>query len=137
MVLNLRSNKFEGGIPYELCRLSSLQILDLAHNNLSRSVIWNKTNGLRSLNSSRNRFTGRIPENVGDMEQLETNFLFKASRILALLATNFVDLHVQTATQTRQYLKLQMEAMNRGRDFQKSGSLRSQHLDLLLVFGLL
>ncbi|GMP23802.1 hypothetical protein CsSME_00001272 [Camellia sinensis var. sinensis] len=38
VVLNLRSNKFQGSIPYELCRPSSLQILDLAHNNLSKFV---------------------------------------------------------------------------------------------------
>ncbi|KAG5558240.1 hypothetical protein RHGRI_008242 [Rhododendron griersonianum] len=34
IVLDLRSNNFLGNLPYELCLLSSLQILDVAHNNL-------------------------------------------------------------------------------------------------------
>ncbi|KAL5737633.1 hypothetical protein ACOSP7_030394 [Xanthoceras sorbifolium] len=33
-ILKLRSNNFQGLLPMELCRLSSLQILDLAYNNL-------------------------------------------------------------------------------------------------------
>nr|CAC40825.1 HcrVf1 protein [Malus floribunda] len=37
-VLNLRSNKFEGDIPNEVCYLQSLQILDLAHNKLSGMI---------------------------------------------------------------------------------------------------
>ncbi|KAL7175125.1 hypothetical protein ACSBR2_028849 [Camellia fascicularis] len=38
IVLSLHSNMFQGSIPYELCLLSSLQILDLAQNNLSTVV---------------------------------------------------------------------------------------------------
>ncbi|XP_048232528.1 receptor-like protein EIX2 isoform X2 [Ricinus communis] len=36
--LNLRENKFHGHIPPELCQLASLQILDLAHNDLARTI---------------------------------------------------------------------------------------------------
>ncbi|KAH7537752.1 hypothetical protein FEM48_Zijuj03G0126300 [Ziziphus jujuba var. spinosa] len=38
VVLNLRSNKFHGEIPLELCSLVDLQILDLSHNNFSGTV---------------------------------------------------------------------------------------------------
>lgn len=38
MVLNLRSNNFDGHIPYELCSLTNVQILDLANNNLSGKI---------------------------------------------------------------------------------------------------
>ncbi|KAL5735970.1 hypothetical protein ACOSQ2_030758 [Xanthoceras sorbifolium] len=37
-ILNLRSNNFQGLLPKELCRLFSLQILDLACNNLSGNI---------------------------------------------------------------------------------------------------
>ncbi|XP_041011516.1 receptor-like protein EIX2 [Juglans microcarpa x Juglans regia] len=37
-VIVLRSNKFDGGIPQELCHLNFLHILDLAHNNLSGHI---------------------------------------------------------------------------------------------------
>ena len=38
MILNLHSNNFHGHIPKELCALTSLQILDLSHNKLSRGI---------------------------------------------------------------------------------------------------
>ncbi|KAL7259398.1 hypothetical protein ACSBR1_005322 [Camellia fascicularis] len=38
IVLTLRSNKLDGVIPPELCQLSSLQVLDLANNNLSEAI---------------------------------------------------------------------------------------------------
>jgi Leucine-rich repeat (LRR) protein len=38
MVLCLRSNNFHGHIPEELCALTSLQILDLSQNKLSKSI---------------------------------------------------------------------------------------------------
>ncbi|XP_031252558.1 receptor-like protein EIX2 [Pistacia vera] len=37
-ILILRSNKFHGPLPRELCHLSSLQILDLADNNFSGTI---------------------------------------------------------------------------------------------------
>ncbi|XP_044473227.1 receptor-like protein EIX2 [Mangifera indica] len=37
-ILILRSNKFQGLLPRELCHLTSLQILDLAYNNLSGNI---------------------------------------------------------------------------------------------------
>ena len=38
MILNLHSNKFLGPSPLKLCRLSTLQILDIAYNNISRTI---------------------------------------------------------------------------------------------------
>ncbi|KAK2639544.1 hypothetical protein Ddye_027339 [Dipteronia dyeriana] len=38
MILSLHSNKFHGPLPLELCHLDSLQILDLASNNLSGTI---------------------------------------------------------------------------------------------------
>ncbi|KAM0009495.1 putative non-specific serine/threonine protein kinase [Helianthus debilis subsp. tardiflorus] len=37
-LLSLRSNKLEGKIPDEICHLSSIQIMDLAHNDLSGNL---------------------------------------------------------------------------------------------------
>ncbi|KAG6753531.1 hypothetical protein POTOM_043601 [Populus tomentosa] len=37
-VIILRSNNFNDSIPEEICRLASLQILDLAHNKLSGNI---------------------------------------------------------------------------------------------------
>ena len=38
MVIRLRSNEFFGDIPQQICRLSSLIILDLDNNRLSGSI---------------------------------------------------------------------------------------------------
>ena len=72
MVLNLCSNKFQGGIPYELCGLSSLQILDLAHNNLSTVVpkCFNNFTAMGEKQNSSNLFdfalssTSEVQENA-------------------------------------------------------------------------
>ncbi|KAF5808437.1 putative polygalacturonase [Helianthus annuus] len=37
-ILNLRSNRFAGNIPHELCHIRHIKILDLAHNNLSGNI---------------------------------------------------------------------------------------------------
>lgn len=38
LILILRSNKFDGFLPIQLCRLTSLQILDVANNSLSGTM---------------------------------------------------------------------------------------------------
>ncbi|KAL6320623.1 hypothetical protein AAG906_008623 [Vitis piasezkii] len=38
IVLNLRSNEFNGGIPSSLCQLKQIQMLDLSSNNLSGTI---------------------------------------------------------------------------------------------------
>ena len=52
MVIHLRSNKFMGDIPPQICQLSYHRVLDLANNSLSRTIpkclnnISNMTEGL-------------------------------------------------------------------------------------------
>ncbi|KAJ0042372.1 hypothetical protein Pint_17595 [Pistacia integerrima] len=38
LVLSLESNRFNGNIPFQLCRLANIQILDLSLNNISGSI---------------------------------------------------------------------------------------------------
>ncbi|KAG6656059.1 hypothetical protein CIPAW_05G260900 [Carya illinoinensis] len=54
-VIVLRSNKFDGGIPRELCHLNFLHILDLAHNNLSGHIppCFGNFSAMRSQDSTR------------------------------------------------------------------------------------
>lgn len=37
-ILNLHANQFDGQIPVEFCDLASLQVLDLAYNNLNGTI---------------------------------------------------------------------------------------------------
>ncbi|GKV36252.1 hypothetical protein SLEP1_g44400 [Rubroshorea leprosula] len=76
IIMSLRSNKFWGHISKELCALSSLQILDFAHNNLSGSIprcIGNLSAMVMDYHSSRYNFESYFVVNyVGGI-----NFLLK------------------------------------------------------------
>ncbi|XP_042487884.1 receptor-like protein EIX2, partial [Macadamia integrifolia] len=85
VVLSLHSNNFSGSIPLELCGLSSLQILDLAHNNLSVRVedVWliikrneleysNTLKLLMSMDLSENHLSGEIPKELTSLLRLRS-----------------------------------------------------------------
>ncbi|GLT82435.1 hypothetical protein SLE2022_008040 [Rubroshorea leprosula] len=58
-------NKFSGGIPLQFCNMTSLQFLDLSHNNLSGIIpqcLGNLSKSLSFLNLEDNNFHGLIPE---------------------------------------------------------------------------
>ncbi|ONI36211.1 hypothetical protein PRUPE_1G575300, partial [Prunus persica] len=54
IILSLRSTMLHGDIPHELCNLVNLQILDLAHNNLSGTIprCFNSFSAMVSLSNS-------------------------------------------------------------------------------------
>ncbi|XP_041011518.1 receptor-like protein EIX2 [Juglans microcarpa x Juglans regia] len=70
VVLQLRSNKFSGGIPQQHCNLCFIQDLDLAQNNLSRSIpgCFSNFGGMRRQQRSTQIITfspeGKFPETV-------------------------------------------------------------------------
>ncbi|KAK6228329.1 hypothetical protein SCA6_000669 [Theobroma cacao] len=62
IVIILQTNRFHGPIPQEFCALSSLQILDLSHNNLS-GIIPSCIKNLSAM-ISRNNSDGKISYNT-------------------------------------------------------------------------
>ncbi|RVW45038.1 LRR receptor-like serine/threonine-protein kinase FLS2 [Vitis vinifera] len=75
LILRLRSNLFDGNIPSQVCSLSHLHILDLAHNNLSGSVpsCLGNLSGMATEISSE-RYEGQLKYTRGrwSLSQLET-----------------------------------------------------------------
>ncbi|XP_069151229.1 receptor-like protein EIX2 [Solanum lycopersicum] len=75
--LSMTDNMIGGHIPPQLCQIFGLQILDLSHNNLTEG---NKDDIVNLIDLSfnnlhdeiPNEITGRIPEDIGSMKQLET-----------------------------------------------------------------
>ncbi|ESR65503.1 hypothetical protein CICLE_v10010397mg [Citrus x clementina] len=103
MILRLRTNKFHGHIPAELCRLTSLHILDLSHNNFSGTIprcINNLTAMMNQSNSMEtdieyytfsNHFSIRFIENalvVMKGRELEYNTMLKLVRCMDLSGNN-------------------------------------------------
>ncbi|KAG4150116.1 hypothetical protein ERO13_D05G375300v2 [Gossypium hirsutum] len=60
----ISNNSFNGGVSSLICNASSLQILDLSHNNLSGPIpqcFGNLSDSLEILNLKKNKFYGTIP----------------------------------------------------------------------------
>ncbi|XP_017647772.2 receptor-like protein 9DC3 [Gossypium arboreum] len=60
----ISNNSFNGEVSSLICNASALQILDLSHNNLSRTIpqcFGNLSNSLEFLNLKKNKFYGTIP----------------------------------------------------------------------------
>ncbi|GLT39434.1 hypothetical protein SLA2020_136240 [Shorea laevis] len=88
----ISENKFSGDLPPEFCNLTSLQVLDLSHNNLNGMIppcIGNFSKSLVILNLQGNNFKGPIPptwvngNNLKAIQLGQNNFTGKLPRSLA------------------------------------------------------
>ncbi|XP_026384924.1 LRR receptor-like serine/threonine-protein kinase FLS2 [Papaver somniferum] len=73
--LDLHGNNFQGSIPRSLSFLNRLSVLDLSRNNLTGAIPGNVVNGMKELqilvNFSGNSLSGRIPEELGELEMVQ------------------------------------------------------------------
>ncbi|PRQ18552.1 putative leucine-rich repeat domain, L domain-containing protein [Rosa chinensis] len=98
-ILRLWSNEFNGIIPFSLCTLAAIHVLDLSHNNISRGLLHCFNNisqrandpsfiiielmwkgieiefgknvaGMRSIDMSNNCLVGEIPHSIASMTEL-------------------------------------------------------------------
>ncbi|WRX12218.1 Leucine-rich repeat - like 10 [Theobroma cacao] len=71
-IIDLASNKLDGGIPDEITRLSELVVLNLSRNNLIGFIPENigQLKQLESLDLSNNQLSGRIPDSMADLNFL-------------------------------------------------------------------
>ncbi|XP_024172541.1 receptor-like protein EIX2 isoform X2 [Rosa chinensis] len=101
VILRLRSNEFNGIIPFSLCSLAAIHVLDLSHNNISGSlphcfdnitaladdryhgfiveIVWKGIErefpnliGMRSIDISSNYLIGEIPPSTASMTELKS-----------------------------------------------------------------
>ncbi|KAM5573216.1 receptor-like protein EIX2 [Rosa sericea] len=100
LILRLRSNEFNGIIPFSMCSLAAIHVLDLSHNNISGGLphcfnnitaladdsevggfivelVWKgieiefpNPRGMRSIDISSNYLIGRIPQSIARMTEL-------------------------------------------------------------------
>ncbi|XP_024169352.2 receptor-like protein EIX1 isoform X2 [Rosa chinensis] len=100
VILRLRSNEFNGIIPFSLCSLAAIHVLDLSHNNISGGLphcfnnitalanndtgigeiielVWKgierefpNLDGMRSIDISSNYLIGEIPPSIASMTEL-------------------------------------------------------------------
>nr|GMC99876.1 LRR receptor-like serine/threonine-protein kinase GSO2 [Ipomoea batatas] len=74
-VLHLSNNKFVGSISF-LCSIRSTISIDLSYNQLSGEIphCWNKSfvDDLHVLNLANNRFSGKVPNSLGSLLELES-----------------------------------------------------------------
>ncbi|GLT27011.1 hypothetical protein SLA2020_020410 [Shorea laevis] len=64
---------FSGEIKSQFCYVTSLQMLDLSHNNLSGMMLqcFDNLNSVLVLNLEGNNFHGRLPRSLGNCKMLE------------------------------------------------------------------
>ncbi|KAM5573163.1 receptor-like protein EIX2 [Rosa sericea] len=121
VILRLRSNEFNGIIPFSLCKLATIHVLDLSHNNISGALphcfnnitaladdsrvgglivelVWKgieiefpNITGLRSINISSNYLIGKIPQSIANMTQLISLNLSR-NNLMGKLPENFGNL---------------------------------------------
>ncbi|XP_062028811.1 receptor-like protein EIX2 [Rosa rugosa] len=121
LILRLRSNEFNGIIPFSLCNLATIHVLDLSHNNISGGLphcfnnitaladdsgvggfivelVWKgieiefpNITGLRSIDISSNYLIGKIPQSIANMTQLISLNLSR-NNLMGKLPENFGNL---------------------------------------------
>ncbi|KAM5573160.1 hypothetical protein ABKV19_012940 [Rosa sericea] len=120
VILRLRSNEFNGIIPFSLCNLATIHVLDLSHNNISGGLphcfnnisalaydrdygfivelVWKgieiefpNITGLRSIDISSNYLIGKIPQSIAIMTQLISLNLSR-NNLMGKLPENFGNL---------------------------------------------
>ncbi|GMH14461.1 hypothetical protein Nepgr_016302 [Nepenthes gracilis] len=73
--INLNSNIFAGEMPFAICTLISLQVLDLSYNSLSGEIsrcFKNFSDQLTMLDLKSNKFHGTLPSSIGKCSNLRT-----------------------------------------------------------------
>lgn len=77
--LLLSHNFLSGVIPKNLCKMVSMEVIDLSNNNLSGELpnCWNKNSHLYTIDFSSNNFWGEIPSTIGSLSSLVTLHLSK------------------------------------------------------------
>ncbi|XP_062029572.1 receptor-like protein EIX2 [Rosa rugosa] len=121
VILRLRSNEFNGIIPFSLCKLATIHVLDFSHNNISGGLphcfnnitaladdsgvydvivelVWKgieiefpNITGLRSIDISSNYLIGKIPQSIANMTQLISLNLSR-NNLMGKLPENFGNL---------------------------------------------
>ncbi|KAF7113358.1 hypothetical protein RHSIM_RhsimUnG0134000 [Rhododendron simsii] len=72
VILSLQSNNFYGGILVQLCHLSALQLLNLAHNNVTGDIPSCFLNFTTMAVSEHGNSEYQDSEKIGDLKQLES-----------------------------------------------------------------
>ncbi|CAL5004957.1 unnamed protein product [Urochloa decumbens] len=72
--LLLSHNFLRGVIPMNLCKMVSMEVIDLSNNSLSGELpnCWNKNSHLYTIDFSKNNFWGEIPSTIGSLSSLVT-----------------------------------------------------------------
>ncbi|KAG2689987.1 hypothetical protein I3760_09G166200 [Carya illinoinensis] len=106
--LNLASNQLVGGIPRSFWNLCSLDSLYLGYNRLSGNLYEFMSNAsgcltdsLQHFSISNNRFTGPLPETIGNLSNLETLYVNNNSLTGAIYEAHFSNLNKLKALSLR------------------------------------
>ncbi|KAM5573191.1 hypothetical protein ABKV19_012964 [Rosa sericea] len=121
LILRLRSNEFNGIIPFSLCSLAAIHVLDLSHNNISGGLphcfnnitalandsgvggfvelVWKgieiefgkNLDRMRSIDISSNYLIGEIPPSIASMTELKSLNLSR-NKLTGKLPENFGNL---------------------------------------------
>ncbi|XP_065036737.1 receptor-like protein EIX1 [Musa acuminata AAA Group] len=72
--LSFSENNLSGEIPFSICKLSVLEVLDLSKNMLSGELpsCWNDSSSIEVIDFSSNNISGVIPESICSIEWLQS-----------------------------------------------------------------
>ncbi|KAK2444574.1 putative LRR receptor serine/threonine-protein kinase [Trifolium repens] len=70
--LNLKGNSLNGSLPSEFDKMEQLEFMDVSDNKLSGNIPKIELYRLNKLMMARNKFSGSIPNTLGDLASLET-----------------------------------------------------------------
>ncbi|XP_024175482.1 receptor-like protein EIX2 [Rosa chinensis] len=92
VILRLRSNEFNGIIPFSLCSLAAIHVLDLSHNSISGGLPHCFNNITSLPTNTGKQMTGKLPEDFGNMKMLESLDLSR-NRISGKIPSSFASLN--------------------------------------------